>query len=242
MKTIDWKLRHGCKKISAGCKNCFVHRSDKRYGRDENKIYKTSDFDKIIKKDKNGDYKVKKGTFVWTCFSSDFFLEEADQWREEAWEMIRKRNDLFFFMITKRIDRFNKCIPCDWNDGYDNVHIACTCENQEMLDYRMPIYKECKIKHKSIICSPLLENIDLERYLDDSIIQVVVGGECGINARVCDYEWILNIRNQCIRKNVSFKFRQTGANFIMNGKRYFILKKYQGLQAKKANIDYNRKK
>ena len=33
-------------------------------------------------------------------------------------------------------------------------------ENQDRIDYRLPIYKAAPIKHKIIICEPLLSRID----------------------------------------------------------------------------------
>lgn len=49
--------------------------------------------------------------------SSDFFLEEADEWREEAWELMRERSDVKFFLLTKRPQRVKNCLPEDWGDG-----------------------------------------------------------------------------------------------------------------------------
>lgn len=151
--------------------------------------------------------------------------------------MIKLRSDLKFFIITKRIDRFTSCIPSDWGNGYDNVLIACTVENQEMADYRLPVYINAPIKHKAIICSPLLGKIDLSSYLNDKIELVSVGGESGINARICNYDYVLDIRNQCMGKNINFNFHQTGAFLKKDKKIYRILRKFQHSQAKKANID-----
>ena len=39
-KAIPWNPWHGCKKASPGCKNCFVFKMDKRYGRDTTIITK----------------------------------------------------------------------------------------------------------------------------------------------------------------------------------------------------------
>ena len=47
----------------------------------------------------------------------------------------------------------------------------------------------------------------MEKYLDD-IELVVVGGESDYYARPLHYDWVLDIREQCVRKNVSFEFRQ----------------------------------
>ena len=102
------------------------------------------------------------------------------------------------------------------------MHICCTAENQDRADYRLPLYKEAPIRYKSIICEPLLERMDLSPYLGDWVLEVIAGGESGNEARVCDYDWILDLREQCITKGVSFHFKQTGARFKKDGKYYRI--------------------
>ncbi len=232
-----WNPWHGCKKYSEGCKNCYVYRRDESIGKDASVIERNAEFNLPLKKKKDGTYKIPSGETVFTCMTSDFFLEEADIWRDDAWKIIKERSDVFFMIITKRIVRFKDCLPDDWGDGYDNVGIMCTVENQKQCDIRLPIFKEAPVKHKFIGCEPLLTDINMEKYLDSSILQVSCGGESGPDARDCNYDWILNIREQCIRKGVPFHFKQTGANFIKDGKQYKIERKLQGKQAKKANID-----
>ena len=51
------------------------------------------------------------------CMTSDFFLEEADGWRDEAWEIMKIRSDVIFYLLTKRPERVEKCLPSDWGDG-----------------------------------------------------------------------------------------------------------------------------
>ncbi|NTW90971.1 MAG: DUF5131 family protein, partial [Erysipelotrichaceae bacterium] len=175
------------------------------------------------------------------CLTSDFFIEEADEWRPEVWRMIKERSDCHFFIITKRINRFLHCIPDDWNDGYDNVSIACTIEDQTQAKLRLPLFNQYPIKHKIIICEPLLEKINLTNYLNDSIIEILVGGESGPNARICDYEWVLDLKSQAESFKIDFTFKQTGANFIKNNKNYKIERRNQLEQAKKANINHRYK-
>ena len=83
----------------------------------------------------------------------------------------------------------------------------------------------------------MIQNI--EKYLDD-IELVVVGGESDINARVLDYDWVLDIREQCIRKNVNFEFRQCGTYTIKDNKQYKIQTKDLIKQAKLANINFKK--
>ena len=130
-----------------------------------------------------------------------------------------------------------ECIPSDWNDGYDNVVVCCTVENQKNADYKLGIFNRLPIKHKCITAQPLLEHINMEDYLD-GIELVVVGGESDYNARPLDYAWVLDLRDQCVRKNVSFEFRQCGTHFIKDGKRYKLQTKDLCSQARKAGIDF----
>ena len=97
----QWNPWHGCRKISVGCQNCYVYRIDSAFDRDSSAITKTAAYNLPLKKTRNGKYKLLPGATVYTCFSSDFFLEEADNWRIDAWRMIKYRSDLHFFIITK---------------------------------------------------------------------------------------------------------------------------------------------
>lgn len=238
--SVGWNPWHGCAKISAGCKYCYVYRQDAMYGSatSSSEVRKTAAFDLPVKRKRDRSYKIEPGTLVYTCFTSDFFVDGADPWRAEAWAMIRERPDLDFFFFTKRIHRFGVGLPDDWGDGYPNVIIGCTVENQAMADFRLPVFRSLPIRHKIVIAAPLLEGLNLAPWLDDTIEEVAVSGESGNDARVCDYRWILDIRNQCLEKNVSFCFHQTGAKLLKDGKLYRIRRCHQISQARKAGINY----
>ena len=237
-KSVMWNPWHGCHKLSPGCKHCYVYRGDARREIDSSIVTQTKNFDLPGRKKRNGEYKIPSGTLVYTCFTSDFFVEDADLWRVEAWQMMRQRSDLNFMMITKRIERLAQCLPEDWGDGYDNVTICCTVENQSCADYRLPIYHSAPIKHKIIICEPLLERIDLTSFnIGEWIEQVVVGGESGSEARPCDYDWILGLRAVCAENRIAFWFKQTGAKFIKDGRLYPIKRQFQHSQARKAGVN-----
>ena len=236
-----WNPWHGCRKISAGCLNCYVYRRDESVGRDASAVVKTADFDLPVRRDRHWAYKLQPdGHTVFTCMTSDFFLEEADPWRPACWAMMRQRSDLRFAIITKRIHRFAACIPPDWGSGYPNVSLYCTVENQEMADFRLPIYLTLPIQHKHICHEPMLGPICIEPYLASGQIGFVLcGGESGPRARPCRYEWVLDTRAQCVRYGVPFHFKQTGAVFIKDGRTYRIPRQFQQSQAARAGIDYD---
>ena len=71
--STDWNPWHGCTKVSAGCKNCYVYRRDAEFGKDSSIVTKTSSFNKPVRRDRKGRYKVKsEDGIVFTCFTSDF--------------------------------------------------------------------------------------------------------------------------------------------------------------------------
>lgn len=233
-----WNPWRGCRKHSEGCKYCYIHKGDAKRGIDTEEIIRLDGFDAPVAKKKNGEYKMKSGQTVYLCFSSDFLLPEADEWRPDCWQMIRERSDLRFLFLTKRIERFTECIPDDWKDGYDNVAVGCTVENQVRADERLSVLKSLPIKHKNIICQPMISPINIEKYLD-GVELVVVGGESDSEARPLDYNWVLSVREQCISANVPFEFRQCGTHFIKDGKEYILPVRELGAQARRANIDFH---
>lgn len=236
--SVGWNPWHGCDKKSEGCRNCYVYRTDVKFDKDSRMVKKTSAFDLPMMRKRDGSYKISSGETVYTCFTSDFLLDKADEWRHYAWRMMRERSDLEFMFITKRIERLKSVLPFDWTDGYDNVTIGCTCENQLRADERLPIFLSLPIKKRMIICEPLLTGVDLSAYLNKNQIEcVIAGGESGPEARVCDYQWVLDLRNVCLKSGVSFVFKQTGAKFKKDGHIFNIPRKFQHIQAKRAGIN-----
>lgn len=227
----------GCHKISEGCKNCYIHSGDSRKGIDTNCIVKTDQFDRLVRRNKKGEYVMKSNQLVYLCFSSDFLIEEADAWRDEVWAMIKERRDLTFLFLTKRIHRFKEVCPNDFEENYQHVMVGCSVENQSEADKRLSIFITLPIKHKFIICQPLIGPIQLEKYLNDSIEQVTVGGEAGKFARDLNYDWVLAIRDECIKHQVDFVFRQVGSSMIKDHIRYSIPRNQLSSQARKANIN-----
>lgn len=232
---MNWEPWTGCYKVSDGCTYCYFYGPySKRCG--QNTVEKTGEFGKPVAVTAKGAYKIPSGKIVATCFASEFFISEADEWRRDAWAMIKSRPDLEFLILTKRIDRFEISLPSDWGDGYDNVNIGCTVENQQLCDYRLPLFLSYPIKRRFIACAPLLGPVDLSPYLD-GIEHVSVGGETGREARVCDYEWVWAIREQCVKAGVTFWFKNTGSFFKWNGEVHKVNPFKQNGLAKELGIN-----
>ena len=220
-----WNPWHGCKKISPGCQNCYMYALDNR--RDvqtpSDQIYRTNNFNYPLKKDRQKNYKIKSGEKIRVNMTSDTFLEEADIWRDEMWEIIRTRSDVIFWLLTKRPERIAECLPNDWCIGYENVFLNITCENQEMFDKRWPIFEKIPAHHKGLCLAPLISNIDITPALKShQICEVSVGGENYDNPRPCKYDWVAHIAKQCDDYQINFSWYETGTKLIKDGKLHYI--------------------
>ena len=127
--------------------------------------------------------------------------------------------------------------PHETHNPDENVTVCCTVENQQNADKKLSVFRTLPIKHKCITAQPLIERVNLEPYLD-GVELVVVGGESDKDARPLDYNWVLDIREQCIRKRVNFEFRQCGTHFIKDGRQYKLQTKDLCRQARLAGINY----
>ena len=234
-----WNPWHGCVKISPGCQHCYVYRRDSSYQRDSSHAIQNSTFRLPLAKKRDGSYQIPSGSLLYTCFTSDFFLDQADVWRAEAWSMMDLRRDVHFYIITKRIHRFFVSLPRNWGNGYPNVTICVTCEDQLRAQERIPLLLKAPLQHREVICEPLLEQVDLSSYLATGLIeQVTTGGESGPQARICDYQWIVSLQQQCKEYKIPFHFKQTGACFRKEGRIYHIPRKHQHSQAEKSLLSY----
>ncbi len=235
-----WNPWHGCHKISEGCRHCYVYRQDAAFGTPNisSRVERTSSFYLPVRQDRHNNWKYPAGTEFGLCFTSDMLVNEADGWRDEIWEMIRTRSDCSFVFFTKRIDRLAQCLPADWGDGYENVVVGCTVENQDRADYRLPIFLDLPLRHRLIVAAPLLGEMDISRYLDPVLVTAVtVGGESGKYARPLHFDWVTDLHRQCVSAGVPFTFHQTGAYLVKDGRQYEIPRSLQHSQAKKAGLD-----
>lgn len=237
---IIWNPWHGCHRVSEGCEHCYMYFLDSKRGVDTSKVVRTSNFDLPLRRDRHGNFKVKSGMQLYVGLSTDFFVEEADQWRAEAWSIIRQRRDVAFRILTKRAHRIKDCLPRDWGSGYANVMLMVSCENQRNADIRLPRLLEVEAQHKGFMAAPFIGGIDARKYLESGQIEeVICGGENYDGARPCHYEWVKSLSEQCAARDVTFSFIETGTLFVKEGKVYRIpSKRVQSQQAFKSGLSH----
>lgn len=215
--SIEWTNHtynpwYGCLKVSPGCKFCYMYRDMKRYGRDPMVVTRAKPITF------NAPMKWMDPAFVFTCSWSDFFIEQADPWRDEAWAIIRKTPHLTYQILTKRPRNVLGRLPADWGDGYPNVWLGVSVENQEHawriseLSYRVP-YRKLFVSYE-----PALGPINLKGEFQQGVVDwLIAGGESGPTPRPANPEWFRAIRDQCQLYDVPFFHKQNGGSRKIDG-------------------------
>lgn len=202
-----WNPWHGCIKVSPGCKNCYMYRDKNRYGQNPKAILrsKTTFYDPI---------KWESSRLIFTCSWSDWFIEEADNWRDEAWNVIRQAPQHTFQILTKRPERIVDHLPKDWGLGWAHVWLGVSIENQK-YENRLELLREAPARIRFISAEPLIDAIKFRSL--KKVDWVITGGESGPNARPMDMDWVRSIRDQCKKAGVAFFHKQNGGTTIVDG-------------------------
>jgi protein gp37 len=194
-----WNPWMGCHKVSAGCKNCYMFREQVQYGNDPNVVRRS-------KTTFNNPLKWKDGRRIFTCSWSDFFIEEADPWRDEAWAIIKATPQHTYQILTKRIEEAKMCLPDDWGEGYPNVWLGTTIENEETR-WRAEALCNIPAKLRWISWEPSLGYVDFTAYARQ--IKWIIGGcESGPGARVARDNWFTIVRHDCETSGIAFYLKQ----------------------------------
>lgn len=224
-----WNPWRGCDKVSPGCAHCYMFRDQHRYGRDPEVVVRASDATFFAP--------ARKATWreprmVFTCSWSDWFHPVADEWRAEAWEVVRQTPQHTYQVLTKRPERILAHLPDDWGDGWPNVWLGVTIENRRFV-HRADILRQAPAAVRFISAEPLLGPLYADpatRWWDKvrgagvwgadgydgpelsltGIDWLIAGGESGPGHRRIDPDWVRDLRDACHVAGVAFLFKQWG--------------------------------
>jgi protein gp37 len=196
-----WNPWRGCAKVSPGCAHCYMFTDQRRFGRDPSVVTRS-------KTTFRAPLRWREPRLVFTCSWSDWFIPAADEWRDEAWDVVRRTPHLTYQILTKRPELALERLPADWGDGYPNVWLGTSIENRRFVD-RAELLREIPAAVRFISAEPLLGPLDgLDLY---DIDWLIAGGESGPRARDCNPEWVRQLRDHCAFEGVAFFFKQWGA-------------------------------
>jgi len=201
-----WNPLTGCRKISAGCLNCYAERMAKRLHAMGNRSYRNGFLPTVHEQLFDLPLKWKASRRIFVNSMSDLFLEDfSDEIIQRLFGVMRRAHWHTFQILTKRSVRLlelnSKLI---WPP---NVWMGVTVESADYTS-RVDDLRRTGAGTKFLSLEPLLSALpDLDL---TGIDWVIVGGESGPNARSMAPEWATTIRDQCRNQKVPFFFKQWG--------------------------------
>lgn len=211
-----WNPWMGCHKVSAGCKHCYAETlTKKRMGLDVWGLHGR---------------RQRTGKAVWArpykwnaearsegvrrrvfCASlADVFEDEPgpNAWRSDVFDVIRDCHWLDFQLLTKRPENFKRMLPDDWNDGWANVWLGTSIEDNEVAHRALDLTSVPAVVH-FVSYEPAIGPLNRLNLTD--IEWVIVGGESGPGYRPMDLAWARDMQRRCRDAGVAYFFKQNAA-------------------------------
>lgn len=221
----------GCQRVSPGCEHCYAEAYDKRVGGaklpDGSKALRwgpkaprvrtsPANWRKPLAWDRAARAADRRDR-VFCSSLADVFEDRPElvPWRAELFALIARTPSLDWLLLTKRPENIRRLWPeVEFPDGqrcfrpgvdwWPNVWLGTTVEDQRRANERIPELVQVPAAVRFLSCEPLLERLDLRRWLDEdetgfvSLIDwVIIGGESGPAARPFAIEWARSLIAQC---------------------------------------------
>jgi protein gp37 len=227
----------GCTKVSPACDHCYAESWAKRTGQAElwngsRRRTSEANWKQPLKWDRQSAAAGRRAK-VFCASLADVFDNRAEgKWRADLFAMIRQTPNLDWLLLTKRPQNIAKMLPLDWGDGWPNVWLGTTVENQKEAERRIPALLPIPAAVRFLSCEPLLGRLNLRRIYPDGIKftvdaltgtgehflgmraqtgkihWVIVGGESGPGARDFHEYWAEELRDQCANAGTAFFMKQ----------------------------------
>jgi protein gp37 len=201
-----WNPVTGCTKISPGCKFCYAERMAHRLKAMGQERYRNA-FKLTLQPDALEvplRWKTPRVIFV-NSMSDLFHVDVPLEYMQQCFNVMEEASQHTFQVLTKRPDRaaeLSTHLP--WPK---NVWMGTSVESNDYL-WRVRSLREIPAAVRFLSVEPLLGPIN--RLPLKGIQWVIVGGESGPGARPMKVEWVRQLRDQCVAKDVPFFFKQWG--------------------------------
>jgi protein gp37 len=221
-----WNPWVGCRHVSVECDHCYADTMvTNRMGRDFSIVTHTKTWKDPLRWNRKAPARtveLGRRVRVFCASLTDFFIQDADPWRDEAWDVIRRCREMDWLILTKRPALIESRLPKDWGNGWPHVWLGMTCGARESYP-RLDALREIPAAVRFISAEPLLESLaDINL---DGFHWLIAGGESGSGFRPMREEWALELRDICGQQRIGFHFKQhaafkPGQGAELHGKKY----------------------
>ncbi len=201
-----WNPVTGCTKISAGCAHCYAERMAKRLKAMGQPRYRNG-FRVTLQPDAlETPLRWKRPRMIFVNSMSDLFHKDVPAgFIADCFAVMQEASQHIFQVLTKRPERAAEMAgDLPWPK---NIWMGTTVENANYT-CRIQTLLRTPASVRFLSLEPLLGPIP--RLPLRGIHWVIVGGESGPAARPMKSNWVLQIRDRCLERDVPFFFKQWG--------------------------------
>jgi protein gp37 len=201
-----WNPVTGCTKISPGCKHCYAERLAGRLKLMGQPNYKKGFALSVHEHVLEMPLKWKRPQTIFVNSMSDLFHKKVPlAFIEKVFDVMGRATQHRFQVLTKRSERLLELSSkIQWPE---NVWMGVSVENADYM-YRIEHLQQTDAQTKFISVEPLLGPIP--ELILDGMDWIIVGGESGPKSRPMECEWVRDIRDQCLKAQTPFFFKQWG--------------------------------
>ncbi len=203
---LTWNPTTGCDKVSAGCKFCYAEIMSRRLHAMGVEKYKDGFKIREHESALAIPYSWRKPAMVFVNSMSDLFHNDVSVgFIQRVFNVMNSNPHLVFQVLTKRSERLAEI----WRElaWTPNIWMGVSVED-DRVKYRIDDLRNVPAAVRFLSCEPLIGRIS---HLNlKGIDWVIVGGESGARPRPMNVEWATEIRDQCLKHDVAFFFKQWG--------------------------------
>jgi len=151
---------------------------------------------------------------VFCASLADVFDNQVDPaWRLDLFRLIRACDQLDWQILTKRPQNIRKMLPPDWGDGYQNVWLGTTAEDERAYKQRVSHLLQVRAAVHFVSYEPAigpLGSLDIDGRSPD---WVIIGGESGVRSdliRLTNPQWARDAISECQRVGAAPFLKQWG--------------------------------
>ena len=205
-----WNPVTGCTKISPGCDNCYAERFAERFRGVPGHPYETG-FDLTLRPERlEQPLRWRRSRMIFVNSMSDLFHKHIPfSYVDSVFETMERADHHVFQVLTKRSSRLRSYVNSRYVGGQAPPHIwlGVSIEDGSRLS-RLRHLQETQAFIRFLSIEPLIGPVG--RLDLDGIHWVIVGGESGPRARPIEVEWVRDIQQLCLERDIAFFFKQWG--------------------------------
>jgi protein gp37 len=221
MSAINWTDEsfspwYGCTRVSDACRFCYAESWARRFGKAEwgaraERVRSAASTWQRPRAWNRKAVRLGRPLHLFCAHYADVFDNKAPaEWRADLWRLIAETPALNWLLLTKRPQNATRMLPPDWGDGWPNVWLGVTVEDQIEADRRLPVLCGLPAARRFVSAEPLLGPVDLSPWLGP-VSWVIAGSESNNGLpgeRETDLAWVRALRDQCAGAGVSFWLKQ----------------------------------